>query len=40
MITDKTLYLAVTPQMRRLLATMAEGLIEMLNEMDGAENLE
>lgn len=39
-MTARTIYLAVTPDMRRVLAAMAENLLDMLDQIDGDENLE
>jgi hypothetical protein len=39
-MTDRTVYLAVTPAMRRVLAAMAENLLEMLDQIDGDPDLE
>lgn len=34
---SRTVYIAVTPAMRRVLAAMAENLVEMLDQLDGDE---
>lgn len=39
-MTERTIYVAVTPEMRRVLVAITENLIAMLDQIDGDETLE